>query len=101
VSTPVHKLFVLTGKTALIMGGSRGLRLQIAQAPGEAGARVMLTSRKSSDLEEPAALFQAKGTATRWIAAKGAAVLFASQAGKHITGQRLPIDGGVCAVIAA
>ena len=28
---------------------------------------------------------------------KGAALLFASAAGKHITGQILPIDGGVVA----
>src|ERR1019366_10604788 len=32
---------------------------------------------------------------------KGAALLFASQAGKHITGQVLPIDGGVSAIVAA
>jgi gluconate 5-dehydrogenase len=32
---------------------------------------------------------------------KGATLLFASLAGKHITGQILPIDGGVSAVIAA
>ena len=32
---------------------------------------------------------------------KGAALLFASQAGKHITGQTLPIDGGVSAIISA
>jgi gluconate 5-dehydrogenase len=31
---------------------------------------------------------------------KGAALLFASQAGKHITGQTLPVDGGVSAIIA-
>jgi gluconate 5-dehydrogenase len=32
---------------------------------------------------------------------KGATLLFASQAGKHITGQILPVDGGVSAVMAA
>ena len=31
---------------------------------------------------------------------KGAALLFASAAGKHITGQILAVDGGVSAVIA-
>ena len=30
MSTEIHKLFDLTGKTALITGGSRGLGLQIA-----------------------------------------------------------------------
>ena len=32
MSTPVLKLFDLTGKTALVTGGSRGLGLQIAEA---------------------------------------------------------------------
>jgi len=32
---------------------------------------------------------------------KGAAVLFASDAGKHITGQILAIDGGLTAVLSA
>jgi gluconate 5-dehydrogenase len=69
MSTPVLKLFDLTGKTALVTGGSRGLGLQIAEALGEAGARVLLTSRKASDLEESAAQLQSKGIDTRWIAA--------------------------------
>ena len=50
-----QQLFDLKGKTALITGGSRGLGLQIAEALGEAGARVLLTSRKAEDLEESAA----------------------------------------------
>ena len=48
----VQQLFNLQGKTALVTGGSRGLGLQMAQALGEAGARVVLTSRKAQDLEE-------------------------------------------------
>ena len=55
MSTPVQKLFDLSGQTALVTGGSRGLGLQIAEALGEAGAKVMLTSRKAADLEEAAA----------------------------------------------
>ena len=69
MSTPVHKLFDLTGKTALVTGGSRGLGLQIAEALGEAGATVMLTSRKAADLEVAVATLQAKGIAARWVAA--------------------------------
>jgi len=69
MSTPVTKLFDLTGKTALVTGGSRGLGLQIAEALGEAGAKVLLTSRKASDLEEAAAHLQDKGIDTRWVAA--------------------------------
>jgi len=69
MSTPVQKLFDLSGQVALVTGGSRGLGLQIAEALGEAGAKIMLTSRKASDLEEAAADLQAKGIDTRWIAA--------------------------------
>ena len=69
MSTPIHKLFDLTGKTALVTGGSRGLGLQMAEALGEAGAKILLTSRKASDLEEAAAQLQAKGIDTRWVAA--------------------------------
>ena len=69
MSTPVSKLFDLSGQTALVTGGSRGLGLQIAEALGEAGAKVFLTSRKAGDLEEAAAHLKAKGIAAEWIAA--------------------------------
>ena len=69
MSTNIKTLFDLSGKTALVTGGSRGLGLQIAEALGEAGARILLTSRKASDLEQAAAQLQAKGIDTRWVAA--------------------------------
>jgi len=69
MSTPIQQLFDLTGKVALVTGGSRGLGLQIAEALGEAGAKILLTSRKAADLEEAAADLQAKGIDTRWVAA--------------------------------
>jgi gluconate 5-dehydrogenase len=69
MSTPIQQLFDLTGKTALVTGGSRGLGLQIAEALGEAGAKVFLTSRKAGDLEEAAAHLQGKGIDARWVAA--------------------------------
>ena len=65
----IQQLFDLEGKTALVTGGSRGLGLQMAHALGEAGARIMLSSRKAGDLEEAAADLQAAGIDARWIAA--------------------------------
>ncbi len=71
MSTNIKTLFDLSGKTALVTGGSRGLGLQIAEALGEAGARILLTSRKASDLEQAAAHLQAKGIDTRWVVVVG------------------------------
>ena len=65
----VQQLFDLSGKTALVTGASRGLGLQIARALGQAGARVMLASRKAQDLEQAMADLQDQGIDTRWIAA--------------------------------
>ncbi len=53
----------------MVTGGSRGLGLQMAHALGEAGAKIMLSSRKAADLEEAAAQLQAAGIDARWIAA--------------------------------
>ena len=65
----VQQLFDLKGKTALVTGGSRGLGLQLAHALGEAGAKIVLSSRKAADLEEATADLQAAGIDARWIAA--------------------------------
>lgn len=48
----VKQLFDLTGKIALVTGGSRGLGLQMAQALGEMGAKVAITARKAAELED-------------------------------------------------
>jgi gluconate 5-dehydrogenase len=42
----IQQLFDLTGRTALVTGGSRGLGLQMAHALGEAGARVLISSSR-------------------------------------------------------
>lgn len=65
----IQQLFDLQSKTALVTGGSRGLGLQMAHALGEAGARIMLSSRKAGDLEEAVADLQAANIDARWIAA--------------------------------
>ena len=52
------RLFDLTGKVALITGGSRGLGLQIAEGLAEAGTAVILTARKQAELDEAQAHLQ-------------------------------------------
>ena len=69
MSRTVQQLFDLTGQVALVTGGSRGLGLQIAQALGEAGAKIMLSARKADELELAVAQLQAAGIDARWIAA--------------------------------
>jgi len=63
------QLFDLTGKTALITGGSRGLGLQIAEALGDAGARLVISSRKPADLEVAKAHLEARGVTVDYIVA--------------------------------
>jgi NAD(P)-dependent dehydrogenase (short-subunit alcohol dehydrogenase family) len=64
-----QQLFDLTGRTALVTGGSRGLGLQIAEALGEQGARIVLSARKQSELDEAVAHLQQRGIDASAIAA--------------------------------
>ena len=57
----IKALFDLTGKKALITGGSRGLGLQIAHSLGEAGATVLISARKQDELDEAVAELKAAG----------------------------------------
>lgn len=65
----VKKAFDLSGKSALVTGGSRGLGLQIAEALGEQGARILLSSRKEADLEQAQKYLLGLGMKADWIAA--------------------------------
>ena len=47
----VQELFDLTGRVALVTGGSRGLGLEIAHGLGEAGAVVVITARRRDWLD--------------------------------------------------
>ena len=53
--------FDLTGKVALITGGSRGLGLEMATALGEAGASVVITARRDQWLAPAEQGLRAKG----------------------------------------
>jgi len=64
-------LFDLTGKTAVITGGSRGLGLQVAEALGSYGARVLLSARKADELQKAQAHLRQLGIDADWIAADG------------------------------
>jgi gluconate 5-dehydrogenase len=57
----VRQLLDLTGKTALITGGSRGLGLQMTEALGEMGAKVVITARKKDELDEAVAHLKKSG----------------------------------------
>lgn len=65
----VKDLFSLEGKTAVVTGGSRGLGLQMAEALGEQGARVLVSARKQAELDEACAHLAARGIEAHSIAA--------------------------------
>ncbi len=68
-----HKnLFDLTGKTALITGGSRGLGLQMAEALGSQGAKVLLSARKMDELQHAQAHLQGLGIEAHFVAGDAA-----------------------------
>lgn len=64
-----QELFSLQGKTALVTGGSRGLGLQMAEALGEQGARLVISSRKQEELDLAVAHLASKGIEASAIAA--------------------------------
>lgn len=69
VARTTTQLFDLSGKTALITGGSRGLGLQMAEALGEQGASIIISARKNLDLEDALVYLKSRGIQASAIAA--------------------------------
>jgi NAD(P)-dependent dehydrogenase (short-subunit alcohol dehydrogenase family) len=59
---PISDLFSLTGKTALVTGGSRGIGLMIARGFVEAGVKTYISSRKAEACEAAAKELSKLGT---------------------------------------
>ncbi len=56
-----HSLFDLTGKVAVVVGGTSGIGLAMAIGLAEAGADVVATSRRQEQVDEAAAKIEAVG----------------------------------------
>lgn len=57
----VKQLFDLTGKVALITGGTKGLGLQMAEALGEQGAKVFISARNGAEVDDVVAQLNQQG----------------------------------------
>jgi len=55
----IRDLFDLTGKTAIVTGGSRGIGVEMAEGLAEAGANLMLCARRAEWLDETVEAFRA------------------------------------------
>lgn len=56
-----HPLFDLTGKTAVVIGGTSGIGLAMAIGLAEAGADVVASSRRQEQVDEAASQIESKG----------------------------------------
>lgn len=61
MSKHIKELFDLTGKTAIVTGGSRGIGREMAEGLAEAGANLMLCARRAEWLDETVGAFRDRG----------------------------------------
>jgi len=69
MSSYFEDMFSLSGRTAVVTGGSSGIGLAMAGALAGAGARVVLLARTEAALDAAAAGLRADGADARWVAA--------------------------------
>jgi len=98
-----NTIFDLTGRVALVTGGSKGIGHAIARGLARAGAELFICSRNQDSLRTAAeAIRQEADVRVEYAAADmgqpdelaGPALLLASEAGSYITGTCLIVDGG-------
>ena len=65
----LHHLLDLSGRIAIVTGGSRGIGLQMAEALGEFGATIVITARKANELDAAKRHLEGLGFACSTIAA--------------------------------
>jgi gluconate 5-dehydrogenase len=65
---PLHQLFDLTGRVAIVTGGSRGLGLEMAEGMAEAGAALMLCARREEWLTPAVSALRERGFAVEGAA---------------------------------
>ncbi len=63
----IKDLFDLTGKTAIVTGGSRGIGVEMAEGLAEAGANLMLCARREEWLLETVEEFRGRGFAVESV----------------------------------
>jgi NAD(P)-dependent dehydrogenase (short-subunit alcohol dehydrogenase family) len=66
-----HSLFDLSGKVAVVVGGTSGIGLAMAIGLAEAGADVVASSRRQEQVEAAAAAIEARGRLTSDVADRG------------------------------
>ncbi len=90
----LHDLFDLSGRVALVTGGSRGLGKRIGLALGQAGAKVLLAGREGATIEAAA-----KDLAAEGVAAEGIALDVTDRAAVTDLADRLAAEGSAVDVL--
>ena len=89
-------MFELTGRTALVTGGARGLGLAMSRALGQHGARLMLMDRDAATLREAVALLGAEGIEARGVTGDVTVPADSERAVAEMRAAWQRVDIGVC-----